>query len=498
MPRCYIPILADPFVGRRDELAMLHSLARSPKAVILTIYGRRRIGKTELIEHAFARRKLLKFEGLEGARSTQQLRHLARQLVMYREDDEQSRSTKRGRSKSKKEPIAQQEPRDWVSFLQQLATHCATGGWTIYFEEVQWIAAHRSEFISALKFVWDNQLRRNKDLILILCGSSPSFMIKKVIRSRSLYNRSLHELALKPFSLGEASEFLGKRYSREEVLDGYLAVGGIPEYLSYLTRESSVLLSLATHAFRPEGFFVTEHERVFASTLGSNPLYRAIVNLLAHHRFLTREEIATKLSITLGGGLSRILEELSLCGFITILTSLKAASRSKSIRYTIADEYLQFYFRFIKPIEPRIKRGDFRTSPLTALPKQQWEIWLGYAFERWCRNHSHTIATILGFGAVQYESGPFFKRSSPGAQIDLIFERADRVTTVCEIKYSKRPVKKGVIDECEEKIEALDLSRRSVHRVLIAPGGVDTPLERAHYFDAIIGIEQLFGAAECR
>ena len=126
-----------------------------------------------------------------------------------------------------------------------------------------------------------------------------------------------------------------------------------------------------------------------------------------------------------------------------------------------------------------------------------YQIWLGFAFERFCRKYHRVIAHILGFSAVHYRSGTYFSRriaqENPGFQIDLLFDRDDRVITVCEIKYTQTSVSAKVIDEFSRKFELLpDARHKTIHRVLITNGGIDASLQNRAYFDTVITLNDFF------
>ena len=155
------------------------------RARILILYGRRRVGKTELIEHVYSRRNLLKIEGLEGQSDYAQMCEVMRQLAEHTQQPLLKKIT----------------VTTWQEVLQYIAEVVSTGEWTVYFEEVQWLANYKSDFISALKYVWDNFFRHNAELLLILCGSSPSFIVNEIVHSKALYNRSSYEMRLTKFNL---------------------------------------------------------------------------------------------------------------------------------------------------------------------------------------------------------------------------------------------------------------------------------------------------------
>lgn len=231
------------FIGRALELERLKKIAASnEEARIIVMYGRRRIGKTELLEQAFRDRNILKFEGIESLTEKAQFANAMSQLAIYTQEPH----------------LAKTIVDTWSEFFQLLAKYVQNGTWTIYLEELQWLANYKATLIAELKYVWDNFFRHNPNLILILCGSSPSFMIDHVLHSKALYNRSQYEFHLKEFNLFETKEFLKKR-SEKEVMDAYLTIGGVPEYLKWVTKESSVFLSLCKNSFSSGGFFAKEY-----------------------------------------------------------------------------------------------------------------------------------------------------------------------------------------------------------------------------------------------
>lgn len=470
------------FTGRSLEQKMLAKIASSNEASVVIMYGRRRVGKTELLEQAFKDRNILKFEGIEGSPETIQQAFVMRKLSQYADE-----------SLLKKITIE-----SWLDVFDYIDQYTKTGTWTIYFEELQWLADYQDNFINQLKIAWDDYFRHNPNLILILCGSSPSFMIKQVLHSKSFYNRSQHEFHLKEFSLMETKAFL-KKHSSREVVNAYLTVGGIPEYLKKLKKSSSVFTSICEQSFLPEGYFTKEYERIFVSSMASDPHYQEIINFLSQHKFSTRNEIAKFLKLGSGGTLTQKLEELELCRLIEKYTPYNLAKGSTLSRFQISDNYLQFYFKFIHPELKNIEDGQYKEQPTTAIKLKEYQQWLGYAFERYCRSNHYVIAKILGFSGVKYKSGVFYNRSTTkedkGYQIDLLFDRDDHVITACEIKYSQNKIGTRVIDECERKMERFNNKKnKSIHRVLICSEGADDALVNRHYFDVILTLNDLFYA----
>lgn len=468
------------FIGRDYERNRLIEVSQLGHAAIVTVYGRRRIGKTELIEFTFQKRHLLKFEGLEGKSSSEQLSAVLYQLAQYVQDPK----------------IAKLQFASWLEVFELIAEYVAEGEWTLYLEELQWLANYEDSLITDLKYVWDNYYRHNPKLLLVLCGSSPSFMINHVIKSKALYNRSMYEIPLEEFTLNETAQFL-KKHSPQEVMDAYFSVGGIPEYLKYLKQDSSIFLSLCQNAFRRGAPFVGEYERIFVSSLANNSHYQVIVEYLSKVKFATRKKISEHLKLKSGGYVTELLQDLTLCGFIQVYTPYNLNENSMLSRYCISDNFLMFYFKFIKPIASQISQGDFNSSPTKAINMDAYRKWQGYAFERFCRRNHRLIARKLGFEDVHYKSGVYFDRASekksPGYQIDLLYARDDKVFTMCEIKYVQSKVGIEVIEEFEKKLLHFSNPKaQTIQKVLISLYGPSDTLVARGYFDRFIVLEDFF------
>lgn len=467
------------FIGREFELAKLSQIADAGEASIVVVYGRRRVGKTELIEQAFKNRNIIKFEGIEGEPESSQMKHVLSQFSEYASDP----------------LIAKLDLKSWADIFQLIAKHTSKGKWTVFLDELQWLANYRSQLIAELKYVWDNYFKQNKSLILVLCGSSPSFIVNKVLHSRALYNRSEHEIHLQEFDLNETRKFLGDKRSNREVMDAYLTVGGIPEYLKYLNRESSVFLGLCKNSFTTGGFFSNEYQRIFTSSMGGNKNYIGIIKYLSKQKFATRQQIAKHIRCETGGTLTALLKDLELCGFITKYVPYNLAEQSLLTRYNISDQYLQFYFKFIEPVYGEIQNGTFNKNPTFPINTDAYLKWLGYGFERLCRKQHRLIAGFLGFESVIYKSGAFFSRQTAGKdrgfQIDLVFDRADRVLTICEIKYLQSKATRKIIADFDRKLEMFSNPKKAtISKVLITTEGADNEL--TNYFDRILTLDDIF------
>lgn len=467
------------FIGRTEEQKKLKQIAEKKEAAIIVVYGRRRVGKTELLEQTFHDRHLLKFEGIEGEDQAKQIQHVLMQLARYTQDP----------------LIANLHFEHWVQVFELIHRYIKQGQWTLYFEEVQWLACYQTAFIAELKYAWDNYFRHNCALKIILCGSAPSFMVNQVLHSKALYSRSTYEMQVHPFSLQEMQAFFPKCGQRE-LMDAYLTIGGIPEYLKRIKNAPSLLVGICHQSFERDAYFSTEYQRIFISSLSENKHYKTIVDLLSKRRFMTREAIAKALKISSGGQLTDILNDLIACGFIAKYIPYHQKAQTLLVRYCIHDRYLDFYFKFIAPIRDNILQGQYNANPVHALDLSRYQKWLGFAFERYCRDNHAVIAKLLGFSGVRYRHGVFFNRNTdkidPGFQIDLVFDRADNVMTLCEIKYLQRKAGVELIAEFDQKLLLIPvLKKTSIQKVLIATEGPNDSLIARAYFDRFITLADM-------
>jgi AAA+ ATPase superfamily predicted ATPase len=472
------------FIGRKRESKLLQQwIKRHPSGQLTVIYGRRRVGKTRLVLETFKDTKLLRFEGLEGHPTAVQQRHFLGQLAEV---------TGRPEFRSVKAT-------NWTDILGFLAdyveaeTKRSNMPLVIFFDEFQWMCAERVDLVSRLKFLWDGHLSACP-VHLILCGSVSSFLVKKVVHSKALYGRIHLEIDLQPMEIRDVAEFFPKR-SLREVIELYMALGGIPQYLELVDPARSTLLNLQDLCFTQHGFLVNEYERLLVSHFGRVPHYQAILETLVRRKIASRDQLAKACQLESGGSLSLYLDELELAGFIERYVPLGRSDDSKINRYRLADAYLLFYFQFIRPALKQIRSAQ--ELPLSRfLPDKQLAPWRELAFERICRKHAYVVAERLGFSAVSYDAGSWFQRadSDPGAQIDLMFVRADRVVTLCEVKYREEKIGKGVIKEVEAKIATYPNPKRmSIEPVLITASDVTQDVLDSGFFTRILTIEDVWG-----
>jgi hypothetical protein len=274
-----------------------------------------------------------------------------------------------------------------------------------------------------------------------------------------------------------------------------MLVGGVPQYLHLLDYSKSPRLNLRDHFFQDNAYFVNEFERLFASHFGSTPHYRTMLDHLATHGPSGRDALARVCHLDSGGRVSEYLDNLAMADFVAKYGPVDKPLAGRDARYRISDPYLDFYFRFIDPHLSAIRQPGHADIVRVCLPDQRYYPWRGQAFERLCYEHRHLIADRLGFAAVAYNAGPWYKRGEVGFQMDLVYLRTDRVITVCEMKFQNpgEPVGKSVIAEMQRKVARLpNPSGHAIEPVLITVSKPTRDLLNEAYFTRILTLEDIF------
>lgn len=415
----------EEIIGRKDEIRRLTDYYNSGKSEFIAIYGRRRIGKTFLVRHLFRDKFCFDMSGSIGAGSEAQLSNFAHALHDYGHDTNDM-------------------PKTWTeSFfaLRSLLKEQTGKGKRIvvFIDELPCLDTPKSGFLQAFEHFWNSWASDQKEIMLIVCGSATSWMISHLIDNHGgLHNRITHEIHLSPFTLAETEEMLvanGFTWNRLSILQVYSIMGGIPYYLGLLEKDKGVEANIDRLFFAAQGDLKREYNRLYTSLFKNSEAYMKVIETLAScKQGLTRKQIAERLKTTSGGTLTKIIGELVNCDFVRGYNTRERVIKQKDQIYQLTDLYTLFYMQFC---HKAITDEHYWTN---MMGKPVQNTWYGLSFERVCMLHIPQIKKTLGIDRIHTEYYSWRSRESmPAAQIDLIIDRADNLTNVCEIKYSQLP-----------------------------------------------------------
>ncbi|MFI5335083.1 MAG: ATP-binding protein [Chlamydiales bacterium] len=483
--------MSDQIFARTRELKVLERLYTSRKPEFLAIYGRRRVGKTFLIREFFKNKGLyFALTGVRGASTRKQLKNFTKEM-------------RRAFGLSQE----QKTPSDWLEAFAELRKSIeevkTPGRIILFFDELPWLASPRSGFLQDLDHFWNRYMSEDSRIVVIVCGSAASWMIRKIVRDKGgLHGRLTAQIRLLPFDLKETEEFLREReisLNRKAIVDIYMAIGGIPKYLSYIQKGQSALQTINQLCF--DGPLVDEFEELYGSLFESHDRHVNVVKALAEHpNGMTRSAIAKAAGISTGGGMHMILDELEQSGFILSIKDF--GKQKKESRFRLIDEFSLFHLKWSAKARGNNLSARNDQFWITAFNTPQGQVWAGHAFEMLCMKHLPNIKQALGIaGVLTNASGWVYKPQTEGdgrgTQIDLLIDRADNCINLCEIKYYNEEflINKSCDKELREK-KAIFLertkSRKSVFLTLISPFGIKKNAGHFETADVTLTLDDLF------
>ena len=484
------PINLTPFVGRSSELEKLLSLTKKKVASLVVVHGRRRVGKSRLIEE-FGKKlgknaRFYAFSGLppRPTITTQdQLDEFARQL-------------------SYQTGLPEIKADDWSKLFILLAEKCQKGRVTILLDEITWMGSKDPDFLGKIKNAWDMYFKKNPTLILILCGSVSSWIEENILQSTGFVGRVSLTLTLQEFSLRECNNFFeeidfhSSAYDKFKILS---VTGGIPKYLEEIRPDISADENIKLLCFEKSGILFKEFDHLFSDLFSKKyDFYKKIVKFLVSQN-AEFNDISHEMNISKGGYLSESLDVLIKSGFIKrdYTWNLRTKKEARLSHYRLSDNYLRFYLKYIDKNKWKIENDQFNDRSIVGLPG--WESIIGLQFENLVLNNRKLIWEKLHIYAEDIVAdNPFFQRKTvrtPGCQIDYLIQTSANALYVCEIKFSKNALSGTVIEQMKEKLSRLSVPKGLSHvPILIHVNGVQDIVEESEYFKNIVDFSEFFDA----
>lgn len=419
----------EKLIGRQREIAELQRSYESDRSEFVIVYGRRRVGKTYLVDNFFNYEYDFSYVGGHRMPKSKQLRYFAKTLKKYARLRVQPKFSTWDDAFDALEEYLESLPHDRKK--------------VVFIDEMPWIDTPQSEFVDALEMFWNGWAARRRDIMFVASGSSTSWMVDKLVENQGgLHGRITNNIYVRPFTLREAEQYMQSRgavWDRYQLLQTYMVIGGIPFYYSLLNVKESLAQNIDRLFFRVNGELRGEFEELFSALFANTANYTNVVRALNSVRQgMTREEIvkATGIDASL---VTKILKNLERCDFVIRYSQF--GNKTKGDIYRLSDFYTLFYYRFIDGINSQDEEWWLHNYASRTV-----EVWQGLSFELLCLAHLPQIKQKLGISGISTsasswrcvpkKSKQFPDQNLKGAQIDLLIDRGDRVINICEMKFS--------------------------------------------------------------
>jgi len=465
--------------GRKEEIKTLQSTLQSNHAELVAIYGRRRVGKTYLVKQVYKNHVKFEISGIHKGPLKDQLENFTNIV------------------KSKTKRFNKQDPpTSWIGAFNLLSQYLnglkSKNKKVIFIDEFPWLATPKSRFLMAFENFWNSYAANRKDLVVVICGSSASYMIQKIIRNKGgLHNRITKKIRLLPFTLLETQQFLKSKrifYDRYQILQLYMVMGGIPHYLTQLEKGRSVMQNIDCLCFKKDGLLVDEFMNVFASLFTNSERHELIVRTLASvGKGMTRDAILAKTGFSSSGDFTKTINELIESGFVS--QYFPYGKKVKLSLFRLSDEYSIFYLKFMDNT-----KGMSGGSWLQKMNSRSYNSWSGFSFETLCLKHVEQIKHALGLQIISSRNASWHNEN---AQIDLVIDRDDNVINLCEIKFTNKEftITKKYVENLRNKISEFQLeneSHKTLFFTMITTFGVTDNIHSQNMVDNSITADSLF------
>ena len=409
-------------IGREKECEKLQKSLDANTAQLIIVYGRRRVGKTFLINQFFNNDFSFKVTGIFNEPKEMQLQTFTVSLNNY--FNESFRPSK-----------------NWLDAFnllrQKLSTLPKNKKMILFFDEFPWLDTQKSDFLPAFEWFWNDWGCAQNNLVCIVCGSATSWMVDHIDHNKGgLFNRQNLRLYLEPFNLYLTKQFLIKKnihWSDYDIAQCYMIMGGIPFYLDLLNKDYSLNKNIDELFFKKHGALWDEFNHLYNTLFSNSEQYINVVEALSAKKIgLTRQELSENANLPQNGFLTKVLENLVYSGFVRSYPFY--GNKKKQTVFQLCDYYTLFYFKFLK--DNPGKDENYWSNSYESPSRKAWS---GFSFEQLCRDHIAQIKQRLYIAGVLSSESSWFVQADEnhdGAQIDLIIDRKDRVINICEMKFS--------------------------------------------------------------
>ena len=474
------------FVGREEYLDKLDALWRKRGSSFAVVSGRRRIGKSTLVEE-FARRSGCRFIEIAGLPPEKKMTN-ERQLANFCE--------RLAHETGLPEPKAD----CWAKAFDALSSAVGLRERTIVFlDEISWMGRYDPGFAGFLKNAWDIQLSKKQRLVLVVAGSVSAWIHANIQHGKGFVGRISLDITLPELPANECLAFWGRKVTRvatREVLDMLAITGGVPKYLAEMDASLTADENARRMCFDPDGYLYGDFNRIFDDVFDTTVAAKKRIVTILSDGPASATELAVRLGGDPNGHISTDLKELVEAGFVSVAAGLnpQTGKPAREVRYRLKDNYTRFYLKYVLPKGLAIESGVFRYMPLERLPG--WDVIMGLQFENLVLNNFPLLAREIGLvGKNVVSVAPYSRKGGKGGdgvQVDMLVQ-LPRSVYVVEIKRRTR-IAASVVDEVQKKVERLALPKiKSVKTVLVYNGELDPEIEGDDFFDYLVPVERLLG-----
>lgn len=473
------------FIGRERDLKDLQALWGRDHGVLVTCRGRRRIGKSTLIDE-FAARSADRFICIEGLPPRKGMTDAIQRARFCEKVAEYA-----GREAI---PAA-----TWSLAFAQLDELLGSGRRTVVLlDEISWLGGYNPDFAGYLKEAWDRKFRKHPNLVFVLCGSVSAWIAENILDSTGFVGRDSLDIELKELTPSQCQQMLGpagERMSVREKIDLLSVTGGVPKYLEDVRPELSVDENIRRMCFMPRGILFREFDETFNGVFGRRAKTRGRILRMLMAGPKSAVELAEADGKTPNGSYAKTLKDLRMAGYVAGDGGLNPCTGEaiREERFRIADNYARFYLHYIEPRRKMVEKDLFEFSSLEQL--RGLEAMFGIQFENLVLNNLQTLLPLLGLEtSLVLSAAPYCQRATAereGCQVDLMIQ-TQRMLMVVEIKR-RREIGREIIDEVDAKVRKLKHGGNlSVRTAFVYDGRLSPAVAADHYFDFLIPADRFF------
>lgn len=437
------------FINREKELSTLEKEYRKPEASFVVIYGRRRTGKTTLIEKFIENKKAIYFLA-DLQNETLQIERF-KSIVAEELNDDFLNSI---------------QINQWDSIFRYITQKSIDDKLVIVVDEFQYLAKVNPAIASIFQRIWD-QILADKNIMLILCGSFVGLMHQLTLNYTSpLYGRRTAQIKLSPMTFRDFKKFF-KEQDNQRLLEFYGVFGGIPRYIKLVREDKDIYTNISENILQRDSFLYQEPKFVLKDEVRDPVSYFSILQVIAsgEHKI---GSISAKLNLKTQN-ITSFLEKLLELEIVErqVPATEEHPHKSKKGLYFIKDNFFNFWFRYIFPFQSYLEtdKQDFVLEKI----KSDFNLYMSSVFEQVSREFI-TYSDILPFTPLRV--GRWWDKNT---EIDVIALSDDSVF-FGECKYTGSPVPKKILYELIKKSEATGVSKKEVFYGIFSKSGFEKEL----------------------